>query len=533
MANYTPNLNLRKPLTTKKYDMVADLNDTKDKIDTHAGAVDAQLAENTNKLSDGWTHADNLGVVKYTTEAEARGNIATSTNAQLVNTALSEGKKILFGDGYYPFESEMNIQSTKNGLRGTFNTSRLIFPNTRGVVFTEPTYFGGFVLKGLSITSQGHCIDFENDNINCPRNFYQGIVEDLVLLSENGHCVYGGKNSTSGDQRVFEQVFKNINVCAPNGSGFYGFNGLGIVFDYCRDRTSIKNVFENCGGKFININTSFAKAEYFLFYNADAPAKYGTIIDMENCNVELVKKGIIGSVNSAIHVSPLRLDNVSFIPLIENGVKLTTYPVNIANILSVDIRQTSFSYNSTNFDTSIVKAPIKIFGNQGYDIKRAYGAGQTYFSEANGLLINTDNLEGDVYSALTSQWGKSKFPKYKEIHANYLSGGRKRRVVNITGMTNVINDSFIDEVVFNIGPTTNSLQYLSINDVGNSTFLVISNHVSSTADLKIVSNAGYNNRIVLNGVADNNFRGLPPGESVLLINKKNGSQRKWVEIAIP
>lgn len=39
MANYTPNLNLRKPLTTEKYDMVADLNDTKDKIDTHAGAV--------------------------------------------------------------------------------------------------------------------------------------------------------------------------------------------------------------------------------------------------------------------------------------------------------------------------------------------------------------------------------------------------------------------------------------------------------------------------------------------------------------
>ena len=38
MANYTPNLNLKKPLTTEKYDMVADLNDTKDKIDTQ-GAV--------------------------------------------------------------------------------------------------------------------------------------------------------------------------------------------------------------------------------------------------------------------------------------------------------------------------------------------------------------------------------------------------------------------------------------------------------------------------------------------------------------
>ena len=39
MANYTPNLNLKKPLTTEKYDMVADLNDTKDKIDNHAGCL--------------------------------------------------------------------------------------------------------------------------------------------------------------------------------------------------------------------------------------------------------------------------------------------------------------------------------------------------------------------------------------------------------------------------------------------------------------------------------------------------------------
>lgn len=43
MADYTPNLNLRKPTTGEYYDMVADLNDAKDKIDLAFGGLGANL----------------------------------------------------------------------------------------------------------------------------------------------------------------------------------------------------------------------------------------------------------------------------------------------------------------------------------------------------------------------------------------------------------------------------------------------------------------------------------------------------------
>ena len=43
MATYTNNLNLKKPSTEEKYDVIGDLNDTKDKIDNHAGGVVGQI----------------------------------------------------------------------------------------------------------------------------------------------------------------------------------------------------------------------------------------------------------------------------------------------------------------------------------------------------------------------------------------------------------------------------------------------------------------------------------------------------------
>jgi len=52
MATYTSNLNLKKPSTGEKYDVVADLNDAKDKIDNHAGGVLAQLADNAIRLAE-------------------------------------------------------------------------------------------------------------------------------------------------------------------------------------------------------------------------------------------------------------------------------------------------------------------------------------------------------------------------------------------------------------------------------------------------------------------------------------------------
>ena len=48
MATYTPNLNLKKPSTGEKYDVIGDLNDTKDKIDLAIGNHTSQLAEKAN-----------------------------------------------------------------------------------------------------------------------------------------------------------------------------------------------------------------------------------------------------------------------------------------------------------------------------------------------------------------------------------------------------------------------------------------------------------------------------------------------------
>lgn len=120
MANYTPNLNLRKPLTTEKYDVVADLNDTKNKIDTHAGAVNAQLAEIA-------TNVKSLG---------AKGDGVTD-DTQAIRNALAISKNIYFPPGKYL----ISVSNTSRGsLKWFTDETDVIIRGNNAVLVDGNTY---------------------------------------------------------------------------------------------------------------------------------------------------------------------------------------------------------------------------------------------------------------------------------------------------------------------------------------------------------------------------------------------------------
>lgn len=91
MANYTPNLNLRKPLTGEYYDMVADHNDAMDKIDAKVGQNTSDLAETVTKADTASAKADAMasGSPKgvYATKALLEAAFPTGTTGAYLVTA--------------------------------------------------------------------------------------------------------------------------------------------------------------------------------------------------------------------------------------------------------------------------------------------------------------------------------------------------------------------------------------------------------------------------------------------------------------
>jgi len=92
MATYTPNLNLKKPSTGEYYDMVADLNDTKDKIDTAVNKT-VKNVKNHGAIGDGLTN--DTVAIQALIDASANGDlIYFPSGVYLTDPIIFTGKSI-------------------------------------------------------------------------------------------------------------------------------------------------------------------------------------------------------------------------------------------------------------------------------------------------------------------------------------------------------------------------------------------------------------------------------------------------------
>lgn len=445
--------------------------------------VTAQLADITD---DGYLIADMIGLKKYNTEEEARLNVDNDNNAELLQGFLDSGHKIKLNSGYYAFEKEL-IWGYGNLIKGSNKTvSHMLFPNSRGIVFGKKGYFGNLQIKDLSITSKSHCIDFKNDSgLERANNVYQSEIEHLHLNSEEGHCVYAGDNrGTGGDQLIFEQVFSNIRVTAPMGSGFYGIGGLGIRFEYINDAFAIKNIFENCHGQFSNINTSFAQAEYFLFFGSDAPANYAVTLDFYNVNMEDVLKAGIRIESTRIVVKRLSMVRTTYSPPKAQTTPKTEPPFYFPEIEYLEYIDSGASSYPERYDTNLVKAPFYAYVT-GASIKVVSDKEVSIYSGAYKKAVTWNKSQGFTDSAYSAKFGEERYEKREEIHAETLSGGRSRKIKEVLdGAYNFSSENIYDEFRYKITSSL-TLPFLAPNNLTGSRMFTVSNHSQSTSDLTI------------------------------------------------
>jgi hypothetical protein len=97
MATYTPNLNLKKPLGGEKYDVVADLNDSKDKIDVETGLLRSQTAQAIGKSDMAILKADSMA------SGSPKGLYATLVALQTAYPTGTTGAYLVTEDGKWYF----------------------------------------------------------------------------------------------------------------------------------------------------------------------------------------------------------------------------------------------------------------------------------------------------------------------------------------------------------------------------------------------------------------------------------------------
>ena len=121
MANYTSNLNLKKPLRGEYYD-VADSNSNMDKIDTHAGAVNAQLAQTATQLDSEGINiltppSPLVGVIQGEEDSSAKIN-------NMINFAAANGLTNII------IPVDVNIKNTifcKEGVNLTWKNNAVLY----------------------------------------------------------------------------------------------------------------------------------------------------------------------------------------------------------------------------------------------------------------------------------------------------------------------------------------------------------------------------------------------------------------------
>ena len=229
---------------------------------------DAKARNDISKLSSNIIYADMVGFIKFNTLEEAN-SYTDNTNDDLYNQYCTENSKIVFGNGYYPFNNKCKLYP-RFEIEGNGGSNSVLVFNNYGFVADEKLYYQEIYFHDFSIISESHSIDIVNDKVNFPLSLYKNKFRRLKVNSLNGDCFhsYVGRNANNTDVLQFENEFEDIMVTAPNGAGFNGFYSVLTIFRRISDvGNQTPYIFRNCGGKFVDCNTSFSKARWFLYWD--------------------------------------------------------------------------------------------------------------------------------------------------------------------------------------------------------------------------------------------------------------------------
>jgi len=397
MATYTPNLNLKKPSTNEYYDVVADLNDTKDKIDLAYGQ--------SVKKSD----------LPYVTPEQfgAKGD-GTADDVVAIELALAAGKRIEFlSDIYYvsraiKFSGYKWLASKHPSVKITTNADDHIFLGELGA--DKPYFFAeNFTLENTGVSTKAaiHCearvvspftgiryCKFTGITIN---GFYDGIfaygfwttIFERVRVNAPGRAgiVLG---SQSNNIILREVVILNaVNaVIAKSSLGTGSIQLTSIHLEYCdlenisdfvfdlygiEKFTVDKSHFENCPKIFKDDNVAN------LTLSDSRLMGVQSLMQHQKSSASIRFKGVptfrdnIIYISSAIDIGLIQLSNDTKVDWRNNTIindlagKAYVYSNNIASLSLMDTKRTDnfetkasrFRYTADNFSHTFDLSKIR------------------------------------------------------------------------------------------------------------------------------------------------------------------------------
>lgn len=493
---------------------------------------DEKARNDIEGIKAGYIFVDSLpGIIKYNTLQEAQENYTTSKNSEILTPYIRNNKGIVFGQGFYPFENYLplsgNIEIYSLGGGGN-----LIFPNSDGFNFDREGYYQDMHIHHLNIESKNICINFKGDNVTYPNNVYDSKFEFLRLKSYEKTCVYAGdnKNVASNGQLTFHLEFDHVRVSARE-YGFYGLGKLNTVFREITDYDTIDVVFYNCEGIFINCNTTYAHANWFLYCDEDLPDYYGYMYDFKNCNFEDFRKGIMYFDSSNTGIRQLTMDNCTAYIDPEGDVILSKHPItfktnSISNIDFRGFKEITFKngkvwsevYNMPE-STLCVKTLVK------EDLKTCLGDFTVLFLNDNS--IHNMSLNQIMYTSSVGNSNKTKL-HYQELSCDAYDGGRinKFYTLDLSQAKNVnlkFEPIIYDGIILTNASSDTNLQYIYLNEVSKNNqngkiFTIINN---SGHNITISANSGYNTRFIFENGGDSLVLGNGQCSSYISINSNN------------
>ncbi len=273
----------------------------------HIGIFYITLANGlyANRLEEGTkVSADKIGIKHYTTRALAEADTSgMSSNHTIAQSALTNGKTLIFGEGFYAFDNYLQMASQAGSIYGSKRQlSRLCFPNGIGINFNVDREYDYVNIDNLQIYAYGNCINVTAD----VRNVVDSKFTNLTLRSETGSGFVApplNRGSRSGDTCVWSCVFSNINGFCTNGAIAENVTGLGNWFYYTNQCGDTKIAYKNCTGVFARFDTLTSDAQYAFYF--DNVADYALRLTLIDFHFERMSKSFIYFTDEAAATSAI------------------------------------------------------------------------------------------------------------------------------------------------------------------------------------------------------------------------------------
>lgn len=474
----------------------------------------------------GVLRCESIGMKGYNAETENPNEDDMHNNAILYNRAIDNGIYIIIGKGYFYFDEPINLTKGTFIIQGVERgTSRLIFPYSDGLVFSEPKYYNYFVIKGLFIKSYGHCIKCAENALTVLDSRF----EWLYLISQNGDGFHApnyniAKYETTDGRTIYDTcvqncVFDFINVEAHNGAGIANVMGMYSTYKHF-NFVSCKYAFRNCDGTLEQANTLSTTPgiyeEYFIYL--DKAYSHSLKWKFINVNAEWIGKAFIYTepqVNLPQGEDVKKPDTANIMTLqkltaIDSGWSLTggasnhdVYPITVHRIEQIEMINSneiiSPSAYPSHYDTSIVKGQIKLTEGS---------IPSNYKGTKSITVVGANNISYKVYgneqlSILTASKGHEETgtdvpTSFNILAAKKLYGGKATQVWNIKASdysSNIINPpkdefQFADIVKINNDTQNRKNILILFNQMGLETpgrIITIINDSNSINDIRLLS----------------------------------------------